>query len=295
MPARPLPRCRRRGRRLSDALFVAATALCAVVAVGVLVGVVLSILVRGLPAVSWRFLTEQIELVGAAGGIFYNLVGTLVLIATAAVVCAPLAIGIAMAHGVYLRGERARRALLLLLYTLNGVPSILFGILGLVVFVKGLGWGKSWLTGGLLLGMMILPTVTVSLVERIKALPAKYVEAATGLGLTRSQVARSVVLPQCAGGLVTGLLLGLARAAGETAPIMFTATIFAGAGVPAGVRESPVLSLPYHIFVLAQDSFDPGVKGKLWGTAAVLLGLVFLLSAAALPLRLRVHEEACGG
>ena len=87
-------------------------------------------------------------------------------------------------------------------------------------------------------------------------------------------------------------LLGLARAAGETAPIMFTATIFAGASLPHGIRESPVLSLPYHIFILAQDSFDPGVGAKLWGSALVLLMLVFTLSLIALPFRLRLHDEA---
>src|SRR5690606_20832857 len=172
-------------------------------------------------------------------------------------------------------------------------PSILFGILGLIVFVKFLGWGKSWLSGGILLGMMVLPTVTGALVERIKVLPRKYIESAVGLGLKPSQVVRSVVLPQTVGGLITGLLLGLARAAGETAPIMFTATIFAGATLPGGVVESPVLSLPYHIFVLSQDSYDPGVAGKVWGTATVLLALVLVLSAIAIPMRLRVHEEAC--
>lgn len=284
-----------RPRRWLDRLFFLATAACAVAAVGVLVAIVAAILLRGLPSVTWGFLTEQIALVGASGGIFYNLVGTAVLIATAAAASAPVAVGIALTHGVYLPDGRVRRVLSLLMYTLNGVPSILFGILGLIVFVKFLGWGKSWLAGGLLLGLMILPTVTVALAERIKALPAKYVEAAAGLGLTRSQIVRSVVLPQAVGGLATGLLLGLARAAGETAPIMFTATIFAGATFPGGVRESPVLSLPYHIFILAQDSFDPGVGGKVWGTATVLLGLVLLLSAVALPLRLKAHEEARHG
>jgi phosphate transport system permease protein len=141
---------------------------------------------------------------------------------------------------------------------------------------------------------MILPTVTVSLIERIKALPKKYVEAAAGLGLRQSQIVWSVILPQSWSGLITGSLLGLARAAGETAPIMFTATIFAGATLPHGVRESPVLSLPYHIFILAQDSFDPGVGAKLWGSALVLLALVFALSVIALPMRLRLHEEAHG-
>jgi phosphate transport system permease protein len=243
-------------------------------------------------SVRWHFLTEQMRSVGAAGGIFYNLIGTLILIGTAAAFAAPFATGIALTHGVYLSDGRTRHSLSLMLYTLNGVPSILFGILGLIVFVKYLGWGKSWLSGGLLLGLMILPTVTVSLIERIKMLPHKYIEAALGLGLTRSQIIRSVILPQSAGGLVTGLLLGLARAAGETAPIMFTATIFSGATVPNGVKESPVLSLPYHIFILAQDSFDPSSGAKLWGTVVILLALVLLLSLFALPARLRIHEEA---
>ncbi|HYE19857.1 MAG TPA: phosphate ABC transporter permease PstA [Tepidisphaeraceae bacterium] len=282
-------------RRWPDYVFAGAAALCAAVALGVLIWVIQAIVTRGFPALSWQFLTEHIRLVGAEGGIFYNLVGTLILIATAACVATPVALGIALVRAVYLTGDRAKRTLDLILYTLNGVPSILFGIAGLIVFVKYLGWGKSWLSGGVLLGVMILPTVTVALVERIKVLPTKYVEAARGLGLRRSQVIRSVVLPQAVGGLLTGLLLGLARAAGETAPIMFTATIFAGATLPTGVRESPVLSLPYHVFILAQDSFDPAVAGKVWGTATVLLILVFLLGAIALPVRLRVHEEARHG
>jgi len=135
----------------------------------------------------------------------------------------------------------------------------------------------------------------VALIERIASLPARYIEAAAGLGLSQSQIIWSVILPQSFSGLVTGSLLGLARAAGETAPIMFTATIFAGATLPHGIRESPVLSLPYHIFILAQDSFDPSVGAKVWGSALVLLGLVSLLSLLALPLRLKIHEEAHHG
>jgi phosphate transport system permease protein len=216
--------------------------------------------------------------------------------AAALVVTVPLAVGLALLHGVYLRGrEGARRRLGLVLHLLNGVPSILFGIFGFIVFVHGLGVGKSWLTGGVLLGLMILPTVAVALQQRIDGLPAGYLEAAAGLGLSRSQIVWSVVLPQCASGLVTGALLGLARAAGETAPILFTATVFSGPGVPHGVRESPVLSLPYHIFVLAQDSFAPAVAPRVWATALVLLALVLCLSLAALPLRLRLHEEARRG
>lgn len=282
-------------RNFTNRLMPALSAVCALITVSVLLLTLSAILVRGLPAVSWQFLTEHIRLVGAAGGIFYNLIGTIILIVTAAAVCAPLATGIALTHSVYIRQPGLRHTLGVILYTLNGVPSILFGMLGLIVFVKGLGWGKSWLSGGILLGLMILPTVTVALIERIKVLPAKYIEAARGLGLSRSHTIRSVILPQSISGLVTGLLLGLARAAGETAPIMFTATIFAGATWPSGVRENPVLSLPYHIFILAQDSFDPAVGANVWGAATVLLLLVFFLSAVSLPLRLRIHEEARHG
>jgi phosphate transport system permease protein len=251
-----------------------------------------AIFFRGLPAISWNFLTEQIRLVGAAGGIFYNLIGTLILIGTALIVSTPVALGAGLLCGVYYRQSRWRERFMALLYLLNGVPSILFGILGLIVFVKFLGWGKSWLSGGILLAMMILPTVSIALIERIESLPVKYLEAAAGLGLSSAQIIWSVIVPQSFNGLITGSLLGLARAAGETAPIMFTATIFAGATLPHGIKESPVLSLPYHIFILAQDSFDPSVGEKLWGTALVMVGLVFVLSLIALPVRLRIHEEA---
>ncbi len=280
-------------RRRVDLAFTVVTACVACVAFAVLGGIVAALLVQGLPAVSWRFLTEQIRLVGADGGIFYNLVGTLILLVTALMVSTPVAMGLALVEGVYLAGAaRWQWRVRLGVYLLNGVPSLLFGLFGFVVFVKYLDWGKSWFTGGLLLGMMMVPTVTVALTERIRGLPRAYVEAAAGLGLSRSQIIWSVILPQSLTGWLTGTLLGLARAAGETAPIMFTATIFAGATIPSGVKESPVLSLPYHIFVLSQDSFDPAVGARVWGTAVVLLGVVGGFSLLALLFRVRQHEEA---
>ena len=165
----------------------------------------------------------------------------------------------------------------------------------MILFVKYLGWGKSWLAGGILLALMILPTVTIAWVERIEALPPGYLRAAASLGLSRGQIVGSVIVPQTWSGGVSGALLGLARAAGETAPIMFTAAVFSGVTLPDGVHQSPVLALPYHIFVLAQDSFDPAAGAHLWAAAFVLLTLVLALSLLALPLRLRAGEEATHG
>lgn len=276
-------------RRLTDRLFLIVTGICAALTLLVLVGIVATILVRGLPAIDWRLLTA------GEGGVLYQLVGTLILVLTALAASAPVAVALALAVTVYRRGGRAAGGLRTWLFALNGVPSIVFGVLGLMVFVRAFGWGKSWLGGGLVLGLMVLPTLTVALIERIDALPASYVAAARALGLGRDQTVRAVVLRQSAGGLVSGALLGLARAAGETAPILFTAAIFSGATVPGGVRDSPVLALPYHIFVLAQDTLDRDAASQLWAAAFVLLLAVFGLSLAALPLRLRFSEEAVHG
>ncbi|MCG8598911.1 MAG: ABC transporter permease subunit [Verrucomicrobiales bacterium] len=282
-------------RKFFDLLFRTATCLCVVFSCAVLLAIIGFIVKQGSSAVSRAFLTGEITGAGASGGIFYNLVGTGILLATTFLVSAPTALSIALLHGVYLRNYRHREKITILLYILNGIPGILFGIVGLVVFVQWFGWGKSWLAGGILLGFMILPTVSVTLIERIASIPRKYIEAAAGLGLRQSEIVRSVILPQSAGGLATGLLLGLARAAGETAPIMFTATIFAGATIPNGIRENPVLSLPYHIFILAQDSYSPEVNSRLWAAALVLVILVFAMSIVALPARLKIHEEADHG
>ena len=282
-------------RRMMHHFFRSVTALCALASCSILAWLIHAVGKRGLPAISWQFFTEQIRLVGASGGIFYNLVGSGILLLTALIVSAPVATALALLHGVYLKDGRRKRLLETVLYVINGMPSIVCGIFGLIVFVQFLGWGKSWLSGGLLLGFIMLPTVTVALMERIASLPGRYLEAAAGLGLTQSQIIWSVILPQSMSGLVTGSLLGLARIAGEIAPIMFTATIFAGATFPTAIKESPVLSLPYHIFILAQDSFDPDVGAKIWGTALVMIGMVFTLSLIALPARLKIHEEAHHG
>ena len=281
--------------RALDRLFRVATGLCAVGAAALFAAIAGVILFKGLPAVDGSFLFRGAGELFGSGGVVYQTFGTILLIVTALALSAPAAIGLALLQTIYIESPGAKRRLRLGIYVANGVPSILFGIFGLIVFGQILGWGKSWLAGGAVLAAMILPTLTVALVERIEALPRKYIVAAAAAGLDRSQTVRSVVLPQTRGGLVVGSLLGLARAAGETAPIMFTAAVFSGVTLPAGIRESPIVALPYHIFVLAQDSFDPAAQTQMWGAAVVLLTLVLTLSLIALPARLHSSEEAHHG
>ena len=214
-----MPSDLRRGnrRRWLDRVFVAAAAACGLAACALLLGVAGSIVWRGMAVLNWGFVSRLGTGSGGTGGILYEILGTVILIATALAVSAPLATGVALVEAVYLAAPRARRWLFVSLYAANSVPSVLFGVAGLIVFSRWLAWGKSWLAGGILLGLMILPTVSVALIERLRSLPRKYVEAATGLGLSRSQVIWSVLLPQSLGGLISGLLLGLARAAGDGA------------------------------------------------------------------------------
>jgi len=210
---------------------------CALVSLGIAGGLFWTITRRGLPALSTSFFTEQIRLVGADGGIFWNLIGTVILLASAFCFTTPCAVGIALWERVWIRSPKWRHFLRLGLYTMNGLPSIVFGIFGFIVFVKWCGWGKSWLAGGTVLAMSMLPTVTIVLIERIAAVPAKYIVAGCGTGPQRS-TNRVVCSPTAVVGRDSSQarFWDLARAAGETAPIMFTATIFAGATFPKADR-----------------------------------------------------------
>lgn len=281
-------------RRAFDVLFTIATGLATLFAVSLFLGILGIVIVRGFGALSFRFLIEATRGAGADGGIVYQLAGTLILVLTATFIAVPLAAGAGIWLEAYARPMR-RRAFEAMLHALNGVPSIVFGLIGFAFFFHLLDMKKSWLSGGILLAVMILPTLTIAFVEKLRAIPRETILAASGLGLRRGDVVRTVLLPQGASGLLTGTLLGIGRAAGETAPIMFTAAIFSGATVPHAVTDSPVLALPYHIFVLAQDSFDPAMGVRMWGTAAVLVALVSCLSALAIPLRLRISEEGRRG
>ncbi|MCH8475764.1 MAG: ABC transporter permease subunit [Opitutales bacterium] len=253
-----------------------------------LVAIFGALVFHGSGSIEVAFLFEPMREAGAAGGVFYQIIGTLILLATTCFLVVPLALALGVVRVVHLeRRPVVGRLVDDALQMLNGVPSIVFGIVGMVFFFQVLGWGKSWVAGGVVLAVMILPTVTVALVARLRAVPKGQIEAGRALGLRRHQLIPSIFLRQSWGGLFSGLFLGLARAAGETAPILFVAAVFAGAGWPDGISDAPVAALPYHIFTLAQDSLDEAAQANVWGAALVLVGLVALFNLLAYPLRKR--------
>jgi len=254
-----------------------------------LLGLIFTISFRGISAISLNFLFLPARDFGASGGIFYQIFGSVLMVTIAAVLTLPIALGTAIYSSEYMRSNRKKRVLELTLLSLNGIPSITYGIFGLILFVNVLGTGISWLVGSVILAIMMLPTVTLSTVQSMRSLPVTFRENGFALGFSRAEVIRFIVVPQGLQGLVTGLLLGLARAIGETAPIMFIATAFSGVTVPVSVVE-PVSTLPTHILALAQQATNPAALKNAWGASFVLLSIVFLLSLSAFYARTRLKN-----
>ena len=246
---------------------------------------------NGLPAMHGGFLFEESRDFGRAGGIFYQSMGTLLLMGVAVLWSLPVALGSVLFQTEYLNTGKLKTLLTQLTYILNATPTILFGLVGYLLFGVYLDTGVSWVTGSLILAVMILPTLQVSIREAVEALPEKYREAGMSLGLSRPTQIWRIILPQSLYGIVTGVLLGLARAAGETAAIMFTATTFSGIQLPQSFSD-PVPTLQTHILVLAQEAANPESIAQAWGAGLVLLGLVFMLTLAAWAFRTRVVMES---
>ncbi len=273
-----------------DIVFFSACAGGAAITLALLFIILGLIALRGAGAISPAFLLEASGDFGAAGGIFYQIMGTILLMITAGALALPLALGAALYRVEYM-GASFRHIADLFIYALNGVPTIIFGLFGYMVFGAWLGMGVSWLTGAIILSIMVTPTMIVSAGEALEAIPDEYRQAGLALGLGRPALMRRVLLPQSIPGILTGLFLGLARAAGETAAIMFTATAFSGVGLPRGLGE-PVATLQTHILVLAGEALNPSAKENAWGAALVLVGLVMALSLGAMAARSRTRTEA---
>jgi phosphate transport system permease protein len=248
-----------------------------------ILGIILwNIVANGLPAISWEFLTGVPRDVGRSGGIFPAIVGTLYLVAGAIGIALPVGIGAAIYLVEYTRGGRLVGLIRTGVDLLNGTPSIVFGLFGFAFLVLSLRFGVSLLAGQVTLGLMVLPTIIRTTEEALKCVPQGLREGSLALGATPWQTVSRVVLPPAIPGVLTGAILAIGRAAGETAPILFTAVVFSQRFLPASLFD-PVMALPYHLFVLATNV--PGARTNQYGTALVLLALVIGIYSIAILLR----------
>ena len=272
-------------RKIANTVFMNASRLAFVFSSLLLIFLFGTIIWKGSAAISIDFLTQPTENFGAAGGIFYQIVGSLLMILTTAVLSFPVALGTAIYRSEYLKKRSAQKLADTLIFSLNGIPSVIFGIFGLIFFVNILGTGVSWFVGSIILAMMILPTLVLSAYQSINSIPTIYRESALALGMSKWKVITSVLLPKGINGAITGLLIGIARAIGETAPIMFIATAFSGVEFPSTLLQ-PVSALPTHILSLAQQATNSAALQNAWGTSLVLVVLVILFSISGLLLRI---------
>ena len=228
------------------------------------------------------------------GGILPCIVGTLCLGIGAILIALPIGVASAIYLNEYARPGRLLRLIRLGINNLAGVPSVVFGLFGLAFFVVYLKMGVSILAGCLTLAAMTLPVIIGSTEEALRAVPNTYREASLGLGATKWQTIYRVVLPAALPGILTGSILGISRAAGETAPIMFTAAVFFTPSLPSSIFDE-VMALPYHIYVLATAGTEIEKTRHLqYGTAIVLIVLVFGLNLVAIIYRSHLRRKTDG-
>lgn len=238
---------------------------------------------RGYSAVNWEFLSSAPRMGMRAGGIFPAIMGTLLLVLGTIAIALPLGIMAAIYLSEYSSRGRLNRLIHLAIVNLAGVPSVVYGLFGLGAFVLFLKIGVSLLAGCLTLALMILPVIITASEEALQAVPQSFREASLALGATRWKTIWNVVLPSALPGILTGAILGVSRAAGETAPILFTAAAFFLPRLPRSIFDQ-VMALPYHLYIITTQV--PNIPQKVqYGTALVLVALVLLINASAIVLR----------
>jgi phosphate transport system permease protein len=253
------------------------------------------IVVRGIGALSWEFLTQVPRKAMTAGGVAPAIVGTFYLTLGAMIFSIPLGLACAVYLSEYSPKSIIVNIIRISINNLAGVPSVVFGLFGLAIFVKYFGFGVSILSGSLTLGIMVLPSIISAAQEALMAVPQSYREASLALGATLWETIRRVVLPSALPGILTGVILSIGRVAGETAPILFTAATFYTRGYPDSVF-SEVMALPYHIYALMTEGVHPEEQTSIaYGCALILLILVLTMSVLAIILRQRQRSQSYYG
>ena len=253
--------------------------------------IIIKILWNGLSVIDWEFLTSMPRRGGSEGGILPAIVGTLSLALGTVIIALPLGMATAIYLSEYAKAGRFTRTVRLAIVTLAGVPSIVFGLFGLGLFVIFLQFGASIIAGCFTLACMILPIIIVSSEEALRAVPKSLREGSLALGATKWQTIYKNVLPYSISGMLTGSILGIGRAAGETAPILLTVAAFYLPKLPKSIFDQ-VMALPYHLYVLATQHPDiEKVRPLQYATALVLLALVLGVNLVAILFRIHIRKK----
>jgi len=266
--------------------FLFLATLLIVVPVGFIVFVIIQ---KGLPAIDWQFLSDIPRHGMRAGGIFPAIVGTVYLVTGTIIFALPIGLLAAIYLSEYSKENLLMRLIKLAIVNLAGVPSVVCGLFGLALFVIFFKFGASILSGSLTLGIMILPIIITTSREALESVPYSFREVSLSLGASKWQTIRNIVLPNAVPGILTGTILGLGRAAGETAPILFTVAAFYLPQLPSSIFDQ-AMALPYHLYVISTQV--PNVDEKIrYGTAFVLLALVLIMNLVAIIIRYKFRKR----
>jgi len=265
----------KQSKRAKNIVYYTVIGALSVFTIFCLIVIILYVTSQGLPHIDWQFLSDRPRSMGKEGGIFPIIIATLYATAIALLIACPIGIGAAVFFKEYSKGGRLVQTIRIFTEVLAGIPSIVFGLFGFAFFVIFLGFGWSVLSGGLTLFLMILPTIVRSTEESLETVPISYREGSLSLGATRWQTTVRVVLPCCIKGIVTGIILGLGRAVGETAAVILTM------GGALRVPISPLDSgrtMAMHMYILTAEGIS---MEKAYTTATLLILIILLINTAA--------------
>jgi len=274
-------------KNISQNIGFAVLFLCVLTTLLFLGTIIYFIFTRGLQVISWEFLTQPPRNAMTEGGVAPVIIGTLYLTLGSMVFAVPLGLACAIYICEYSPKSIVVNIIRISINNLAGVPSVVFGLFGLAVFVNFLGFGVSILSGSLTLGILALPLIISASQEALAAVPHSIREASLSLGASKWETIKRIVLPTALPGILTGVILSVGRVAGETAPILFTAAAFYKRGYPKSIFTE-VMALPYHIYALMTEGTHPDRQRAIaYGCSLILLFMVLLISGVAIYIRQR--------
>ncbi|MFH0896299.1 MAG: phosphate ABC transporter permease PstA [Bacteroidota bacterium] len=249
------------------------------------------IIINGISVISWDFLTEAPTEGMTSGGIFPAIVGTMCLVVGSIVIAFPIGVMSAIYMSEYATNKYFKTIIRVMTNNLAGIPSIVFGLFGMALFVNKLGFGDSIIAGSLTLGILVLPIIIRTTEEALNAVDDSYRQGSLALGATKWQTTRKVVLPIALPNILTGLILSIGRVSGETAPILFTVAAYFLPSLPTGIYDQ-VMALPYHLYVLTTSGTDiASARPIAYGTALVLIFIILIVNISANLLRRRFQKK----